>query len=92
MKPKHIVRVLLEEETTDDWQDRLAREAFASGSDVPKSWKTEYDDGADGCMPAGWYLLGLDADNLPITWPTRHEYGPFKSEEEEALSFVPDAS
>lgn len=33
-------------------------------------------------MPAGWYAQGLGQDNLPIVWPIRHEYGPFKTREE----------
>ena len=73
-------------ESDEAWQQRLKDEAFAKGTHIPHSWSTEYDDGADGCMPTGWYLTGLDTNGLPIVFPVRHEYGPFKSNEE-ALAF-----
>ena len=73
-------------ESDEAWDKRLKDEAYAKGAHIPHSWTTEYDDGSDGCMPEGWYLIGLDSNGLPITWPQRHEYGPFKSSEE-ALAF-----
>ncbi len=74
-------------ETDLQWERRLAREAFAAGKHIPVSYETEYDDGEDGCMPAGWYLTGLDGNGCRIDFPIRHEYGPFESEEE-ALAYV----
>ena len=73
-------------ESEEGWIQRLKDEAFAKGAHIPHSWSTGYDDGADGCMPEGWYLTGLDTNGLPIDFPVRHEYGPFKSNEE-ALVF-----
>jgi len=35
------------------WADRAA-EAIRAGQHIPRDWNVEYDDGADGCMPAGW--------------------------------------
>ena len=74
-------------ESHSEWHARLAREAAAAGRDIPASWITEYEDGADGCMPSGWYLTGLDNNGMRITWPFRHEYGPFVTEGE-ALTFA----
>jgi len=68
-------------ESTAQWSARLAREAIAQGRHIPKAWETEFDDGADGCMPTGWYLFGLDEHGCRITFPVRHEYGPFSTQE-----------
>lgn len=50
-----------------------------TAEDFPKSWRFTFDDGADGCMPCGWYAEGLDAAGFPVVWPVRHEYGPFET-------------
>jgi hypothetical protein len=65
-----------------DWERRLASEAFAKGAHIPHGWNVDNDDGGDGCMPAGWYLIGLCRNGVPIHFPVRHEYGPFDSENE----------
>ena len=59
---------------------QLAEEAYAENRHIPASWEVSYDDGADGCIPAGWYLQGLAANGFTVDFPIRHEYGPFKSE------------
>ena len=59
------------------WGDR--RETF---EDRPRRWKVGYEDGSDGCLPAGWYAEGLDAHGWKITAPFYHEYGPFGTKEE----------
>lgn len=66
----------------EEWEQELAQAAFARKAHVPHSWDTVYDSGNDGCMPAGWYLLGLDAAGQPITFPVRHEYGPYSTQDE----------
>lgn len=65
-----------------DWWDMIAREAIAKGRDRPVAWRVEYEDGADGCLPLGWYLTGLDARGERIDWPVSHLYGPFDTEAE----------
>lgn len=65
-----------------DWQKSLAKRAYETGEDMPQNWVTEYEDGSDGMMPAGWYLIGLDKNGNAITKPERHEYGPFETETE----------
>jgi hypothetical protein len=45
-----------------------------------------YDDGSDGCMPAGWYVTELDAiGNTVVTetdyYVVKNEYGPYESKE-----------
>lgn len=45
----------------------------------PTKWQITHDDGADGCMPTGWYAIGLGANGFMIDRETRHEYGPFAS-------------
>lgn len=69
------------------WWERIAWERYATGDHIPRSWKVEHDDGEDGCMPMGWYAIGLDAKGWPIDWPIRHEYGPFRTERD-ARSFA----
>lgn len=69
------------------WERGLADEAYARGDHVPRSWEIVFDDGVDGCMPTGWYAIGLDKNGLPITWPQRHEYGDFPTRAE-AEKFV----
>ena len=69
-------------ESMRDWERRLAREAFERGDHIAASWSTVFDDGDDGCMPAGWYLIGLDRHGIPIDFPVRHEYGEFATEAE----------
>lgn len=66
----------------DTWEKDLADKAIENGSTVPVSWRTEFDDGSDCCMPSGWYLFGLDKWGMEIVWPVRHEYGPFATEQE----------
>ncbi len=61
----------------DWWGDR--KETF---EDRPRGWVIEYEDGADGCLPAGWYAEGIDAKGRKITAPFYHEYGPFDTKEE----------
>lgn len=68
----------------DDWELKLAEQAFRAGQHIPVSWILEYDDGADGCMPTGWYVIGADASGMAMYWPIRHEYGPFESQEQAA--------
>jgi hypothetical protein len=62
------------------WWGRIADQAIAEGRHIPHHWHVEYDDGADGCVPDGWYAQGRDVSDMPIDWPVRHEYGPFKTE------------
>ncbi len=69
-------------ESLVDWQRRLSLEAFERGDHKPASWSTTYDDGTDGCMPAGWYLEGLNSNGMQITFPVRHEYGPFDTQQQ----------
>jgi hypothetical protein len=78
----------MKENTTTQWTMNLAKEAFEQGKDIPAKWETVYDDGADGCVPVGWYLIGVDKNGFSITFPVRHEYGPFKSKQQ-ALDFIP---
>ena len=67
-------------ESLDEFTARLAREAFSRGDHIPKAWVIAFDDGADWCLPAGWYILGNDALGFEITFPVRHSYGPYKTE------------
>ena len=57
------------EESHRDWESRLSNEAMAAGRHIPHHWEMVYDDGGDGCMPSGWYLMGCDDSGIPITWP-----------------------
>jgi len=66
---------------TQYWEP-IAAKAIADGECTPHSWSIEYENDGDGCMPLGWYAIALDANGFAITWPIRHEYGPFKSESE----------
>ena len=66
-------------ETAEEFSRRLARGAFARGDHRVSSWRIEYEDGEDGCMPSGWYLLGLDRHGGYNTFPVRHEYGPYET-------------
>lgn len=61
----------------DWWGDR--RETF---EDRPRAWQVTYENGADGCLPAGWYAEGLNAFGWKITAPFYQEYGPFDTESE----------
>jgi len=65
-------------ESLQEWTNRLAEEAFAKNKHLPAAWSVEFEDGKDGCTPAGWYLIGLDDMGWIIDFPVRHEYGPFK--------------
>lgn len=70
----------------------LVAACVAKGDHIPKSWTFPFDDGADGCMPQGWYAIGCDENGLAIVWPTRMEFGPFNTEAEarqEALRMQP---
>ena len=67
-----------------DWLKELINKAFIDGKHIAESWSIEHDDGEDGCMPDGWYLIGLDSCGLPITWPVRHEYGPYRTRQQAA--------
>lgn len=69
-------------ESDATWWGRIADERIQSGDHIPVRWDIGYEDGADGCLPAGWYAQGRDARDLPIVWPIRHEYGPFPTEAE----------
>lgn len=52
----------------------------AAEMEAPASWRYAYEDGADGCMPSGWYAIGYGKNGFPISEPNcRHEYGPFES-------------
>ena len=42
-------------------------------------WEIEFESGDDGCMPQGWYLMGIDRIGNYITYPIRHEYGPYET-------------
>lgn len=64
------------------WQLQLSKNAFERGDHKVCKWVVEYDDGADGCMPRGWYLIGMRENGMPIYFPVRHEYGPFETEAE----------
>jgi len=69
-------------ESIAEWDVKLKDEAYTKGQHIVHSWEFEYDDGSDGCMPKGWYALGLDRNGAPLQFPVRHEYGPFNSEQE----------
>lgn len=68
--------------TTNQWEESLADTAIVEGRHIVASWDVSFEDGEDGCLPAGWYAVGLDARGLAIVWPVRHEYGPFDTETE----------
>lgn len=69
------------------WQTRAAQ-AIENGQHLVHEWLVEYDDGEDGCVPAGYYVTGLDKNGCPIDWPVRHEYGPY----EKPLDFFSEIS
>jgi hypothetical protein len=69
-------------ESDDVYWGRVADKAIAEGRDIPHHWVIVYDDGADGCMPAGWYARGMQSNGMTIDWPVCHEYGPFLTEDE----------
>lgn len=68
--------------TTIPWSVRNRRE---TQDDRPRSWLISYEDGSDGCLPAGWYAEGLDSRGWRITEPVYHTYGPFETEEDAEL-------
>ena len=68
--------------TDDSWWRWIADLCYARKEHVPRRWEIEYEDGADGCLPAGWYAIGVDYLGLLVDWPMRHEYGPFDLREE----------
>lgn len=70
--------------TIQDWKKQLADAAYTEGRHIPASWSIEFEDGKDGCMPSGQYLMGLDRLGMYIDFPIRHEYGPFATVEEAA--------
>lgn len=69
-------------ESDSVWWEKIALEAILKGKDTPQQWNIIFDDGADGCIPEGWYVQGLNSAGWLIDWPTRHEYGPFSTETE----------
>ena len=64
-------------QTVHAWEEELKARAYAGDKHIVSSWTFEYDTGEDGCMPAGWYAIGCDQYGAAITFPVRHEYGPF---------------
>lgn len=76
----------MDSQTDAKYWEPIAAKAIAEGKDLPHSWDFYFEDGEDGCMPIGWYAIGLDAGGSPIYWPVRHEYGPF-ADEEDAIEF-----
>lgn len=68
--------------TSDQWWAKRSEEAFKRNDHIPHSWEFEYDDGADGLMPEGWYIVGMGANGFPVDWPIRQEYGPYETKEE----------
>jgi len=66
-------------ETIANWQLRLSKEAYERGDHIPAKWNVTFDDGADGCMPCGWYLTGEQRNGMPCDG---HSYGPFEDENE----------
>jgi len=64
------------------WQANLAKEAFERGNHIPHTWKVIFDDGMDGCMPKGFYAMGMQENGVLCDFPIMHEYGAFDSEKE----------
>jgi hypothetical protein len=64
------------------WQTSLAKEAFKRGEHIPHAWKVIFDDGMDGCMPKGFYAVGMKENGTPCDFPIMHDYGAFDSEKE----------
>lgn len=52
----------------------------------PDGIEIEFDDGEDGCMPAGWYITGTER-GFPVAG---QEYGPYKTEQAARKSISPD--
>jgi hypothetical protein len=74
MKRGDLVPVL----SDADWWGDLRETA----ADCPRGWRFVFDGGEDECAPRGWYAEGLNAGGWKITFPARHEYGPFTSKPE----------
>jgi hypothetical protein len=64
------------------WQANLANEAFERGEHIPHAWQVIFDNGMDGCMPKGFYAIGMKKNGTPCDFPIMHEYGAFDSEKE----------
>jgi hypothetical protein len=77
-------------ETSIEWQLRLSKEAFLSGKSKPAYLLVEYDSGADGCMPEGWYVNGITSQEL---YDSNHSYGPYDTYElaEKAKSVIQES-
>jgi hypothetical protein len=73
--------------TTLEWERSLVKDIEDKGLDIPVRWKLVHDTDDDGCMPVGWYLIGINKNNHPIDYPIRMEFGPFDTTME-AESFV----
>ena len=68
--------------TTQKWASNLAKEAIERGDHIPHSWQVIFDDGADGCVPKGFYAMGMKENGTLCDFPIMHEYGAFDSEKE----------
>jgi hypothetical protein len=64
------------------WWETQARRAIAAGEHIPVAWRIEHDEVSDGCMPAGWYAVGVDWRDMPIDWPYTLCFGPFDTKNE----------
>lgn len=64
------------------WWGKQARRCIEAGEHIPVAWRIEHDEISDGCMPAGWYAVGVDKNDLPIDWPFTLCYGPFDTKTE----------
>lgn len=87
-RSSRIVASLLEDDL-DDLDHHLLdtpEPSANSNPNAPVHWNIVFDDGADGCMPAGYYAIGLNYLGLQIRgWlQPRHEYGPFATADEAA--------
>jgi hypothetical protein len=64
------------------WWGDQARRIIAAGEHIPVAWRIEHDEGSDGCMPAGWYAVGVNWRDMPIDWPYNLCFGPFSTKVE----------
>jgi len=65
-----------------NWWQAQAQRAIAAGEHIAVAWRIEHDEVSDGCMPAGWYAVGVDCRDLPIDWPFSLCFGPFDTKVE----------
>ena len=64
------------------WATDLAREAIVRGDHIPHTWQVVFDDGMDGCVPKGFYAMGMKENGTLCDFPIIHEYGAFDSKKE----------